>query len=151
MHSTHHQQSKSHVIGTPQHTGVFDVVCALFISQARRRWGIEAVLAAATLSFVVAQSVLAAAHSVAQALPATFIAGMAWVAALTSINVAMQVRSPDHILGRCLSIYQAVTFGGMAVGSWAWGVLADVHDLPFALHAAAASGLDIAGKMVRFL
>lgn len=31
MHSTHHQQSKSHVIGTPQHTGVFDVVCALFI------------------------------------------------------------------------------------------------------------------------
>ena len=49
----------------------------------------------------------------------------------------MQMRSPDNILGRCLSIYQAVTFGGMAVGSWAWGAIADLWDLPFALHAAA--------------
>jgi predicted MFS family arabinose efflux permease len=41
------------------------------------------------------------------------------------------------IIGRCLSIYQAVTFGGMAIGSWFWGALADWRDLPFALHAAA--------------
>lgn len=47
----------------------------------------------------------------------------------------MQLRSPDAILGRCLSIYQAVTFGGMALGSWTWGMLADWKDLPFALHA----------------
>ena len=48
----------------------------------------------------------------------------------------MQMRSPEEILGRCLSIYQAVTFGGMAIGSWTWGALADWFDLPFALHAA---------------
>jgi hypothetical protein len=103
----------------------------------RRRFGVETVLTMGTLGFVVAQSVLAWAHTVGEALPATFIAGAAWVSALTSINVAMQVRSPDHILGRCLSIYQAVTFGGMAMGSWAWGALADLRDLPFALHSAA--------------
>ena len=80
---------------------------------------------------------LAEAHTLGQALPATFIAGCAWVAALTSINVAMQMRSPDAIIGRCLSIYQAITFGGMAIGSWVWGALADWQDLPFALHAAA--------------
>ena len=99
---------------------------------------------------VVALWTLGAVHSVGQALPATFIAGMAWVSVLTSINVSMQMRSPDHILGRCLSIYQAVTFGGMAIGSWGWGALADLYDLPFALHTAAGF-LAVAMVVLRFI
>ncbi len=118
--------------------GIGSIVAALFISQARRRFGTESVLMAATLSYVVAQMVLASAHSLLAALPATLIAGAGWVAGLTTVNVSMQMRSPDHVLGRCLSIYQAITFGGMALGSWFWGALADWRDLPFALHAAAA-------------
>jgi len=117
--------------------GIGSILAALFISRLRRRIGVEAVLGIGTIAFVAAQSLLAWADSVLLALPATFIAGIGWVTALTSINVAMQVRSPDHILGRCLSIYQAVTFGGMALGSWSWGALADRTDLPFALHTAA--------------
>lgn len=117
--------------------GIGSILAALVVGPARRRFGIETVLTAGTLAFIAAQWILGEAHSVIAALPATFIAGMAWVSVLTSINVAMQMRSPDHILGRCLSIYQAVTFGGMAVGSWAWGAVADWQDLPFALHAAA--------------
>lgn len=118
--------------------GIGSILAAFFIGQARRRWGVEAVVVVGTLAFVVAQSVMAEVHTVAAALPATFIAGMAWVCVLTSINVAMQMRSPERILGRCLSIYQAVTFGGMAVGSWLWGAMADWRGLPFALHAAAS-------------
>ena len=117
--------------------GIGSIVAALFIGQARRRWGTEAVLTVATLGYVVAQSMLAEAHSLLTALPATLIAGAAWVAGLTTVNVAMQMRSPDHILGRCLSIYQAITFGGMAIGSWLWGALADWRGLPFALHCSA--------------
>jgi predicted MFS family arabinose efflux permease len=116
--------------------GIGSIIAALFVGGARRRWGTEAVLTGATLAFVVAQFVLGEAHSLTEALPATFIAGGAWVATLTTINVAMQMRSPEEIIGRCLSIYQAITFGGMALGSWVWGALADVRDLPFALHAA---------------
>ncbi|MFA7603419.1 MAG: MFS transporter [Novosphingobium sp.] len=118
--------------------GIGSILAALLISQARRRWGTESVLTAATLAFIAAQSVLGAAQSLAEALPATFIAGAAWVASLTTINVAMQMRSPEEIIGRCLSIYQAITFGGMAVGAWVWGAVSDVTDLPFALHAASA-------------
>ncbi len=118
--------------------GIGSIVSALLIARARRRFGSEAVLTAATLAFAAAQIDLASASQVAHALPATFIAGAGWVAALTTINVAMQMRSPDAILGRCLSIYQAMTFGGMALGAWLWGSLADWRDLPFALHAAAA-------------
>ena len=117
--------------------GIGSICAAAPLGALRRRYGIENVLAVGTFGFVVAQSLLAGSHSVYQALPASFLAGTAWVTILTSINVAMQMRSPDAILGRCLSIYQAVTFGGMAAGSWAWGAIADWQSLPFALHGAA--------------
>lgn len=116
--------------------GVGSILAAFFVAPARRRWGSEAVVTASTLFFIVAQVVLAEAQTLIQALPATFIAGAGWVSALTTINVAMQMRSPEAILGRCLSIYQAVTFGGMALGSWLWGLVADWRSLPFALHCA---------------
>lgn len=116
--------------------GIGSIAAAFVVSPARRRFGSEAVLSASTLAFVLAQFVLAEAHSLVQALPATLIAGAGWVSALTSLNIAMQARAPEHILGRCLSIYQAITFGGMALGAWAWGLVADWRGLPFALHAA---------------
>ncbi len=118
--------------------GVGSIIAALVISKLRRRWGSEIIITVGTLAFAVAQTDLAWASRLIETLPAAFIAGAAWVAALTTINVAMQMRSPDNILGRCLSIYQAITFGGMALGAWCWGAMADWWGLPFALHCAAA-------------
>lgn len=115
--------------------GVGSIVAAPFIGTVRRRIKLEGILGLGALLFVIVMSILAEAQTVAAALPAAFIGGIGWVAVLTSINTAIQMRSPDEILGRCLSIYQAVTFGGMAVGSWLWGALADIRSLPFALHA----------------
>lgn len=130
--------------------GIGSIVCALFITRLRRRFGTEWLIIGATAAFVVAQTILGSAHSLAQALPATLIAGAGWVATFTTINVAMQMRSPEAILGRCLSIYQAVSFGGMALGAWVWGALADWRDLPFALHAASA-WLVVTLVVLRFL
>lgn len=118
--------------------GVGSIIAALFVTSLRRRFGFELLSTAATVGFAVAQFSLALAHGLIAALPAAFLAGTAWVFTLTSMNIAMQLMSPDAILGRCLSIYQAVTFGGMALGAWAWGTVADWRDLPFALHSAGA-------------
>lgn len=116
--------------------GVGSILAALVIAPVRRRWGSEAVVTIATLFFVVAAFVLAEARLLLHALPAAFLAGAGWASALTTMNVAMQMRSPEAILGRCLSIYQAITFGGMALGAWLWGVIADWVSLSAALHAA---------------
>src|SRR3546814_6396394 len=70
---------------------------------------------------------------------AAFVAGGAWVSTLTTLNVAMQLRSPEEILGRCLSIYQAVTFGAMALGAYTLGLVADLSSLPVAMLGAAGS------------
>lgn len=72
--------------------GIGSIAAAFVVSPARRRFGSEAVLSASTLAFVLAQFVLAEAHSLVQALPATLIAGAGWVSALTSLNIAMQAR-----------------------------------------------------------
>jgi predicted MFS family arabinose efflux permease len=118
--------------------GLGSIVAALLVSPARRRWGTERVLNIGALSYAVALAVLPLANSVTLALPIAFIAGTGWVICLTTLNVAVQFRSPEAILGRCLSIYSAVTFGGMALGSWLWGAVADWTSLSIALFAAAA-------------
>lgn len=115
--------------------GIGSITAATFTGPLRRRIGLEGILALGAGGFVISMSVLAAAGSLPFALPAAFISGLAWVMILTTLNTAMQLRSPDAILGRCLSIYQAVTFGGMALGSWTWGAVADWRDVSTALHA----------------
>jgi MFS family permease len=113
------------------------VLSALLVSKVRRRIGSENVIGLSTVVFVGAQVLLSTTHSLAAAMVAALIAGFGWVAVMTSLNVAMQLRSPEAILARCLSIYQAVAFGGMALGAWAWGALADHLGLVASLRLAA--------------
>ncbi|VWX53676.1 MFS transporter [Novosphingobium sp. 9U] len=115
--------------------GIGSIMAAPFVGPLRRKLHLEGILLLGSVMFVFVLSLLAEVQVVWFALPAAFVGGVGWVMILTSINTAVQLRSPDAILGRCLSIYQAVTFGGMALGSWAWGAVADWRGLPFALHA----------------
>ncbi|WP_159982875.1 MULTISPECIES: MFS transporter [unclassified Novosphingobium] len=116
--------------------GIGSIMAAPFTGSLRKKLGLEGILALGAGMFVFSLSLVAEAHDILYALPAAFVAGMAWVLILTTLNIAVQMRSPNAILGRCLSIYQAATFGGMAVGSWVWGAVADWKSLSFALHAA---------------
>lgn len=72
-------------------------------------------------------------------LPATALAGTCWVMALSLFNVIVQLSSPRWVVGRALSMYQMAAFGGMAMGSWLWGVLAGGIGLPMALGLASGS------------
>lgn len=113
------------------------IIGALVVGPIRRKVGAEVVIGFGTMAFVIAELLLAMSSNMALALAAVFIGGIGWVTTLTTLNVAMQLRSPDHILGRCLSIYQAALFGGMAIGAWSWGSVADWWDLQAALVMAA--------------
>lgn len=117
--------------------GLGSIAAALVIAPARRRWGTERVVGFGSLSYAVSLALLPGVSSISTAMPIAFVAGTGWVTCLTTLNVAMQFRSPEAILGRCLSTYSAVTFGGMALGSWLWGAMADWASLGTALFAAA--------------
>lgn len=75
-------------------------------------------------------------------LPATMavllIAGASWVLVLSTFNVSIQLHSPRWVVARALSIYQMVTFGGMAAGSWLWGIIAERHGIETSLLVAGA-------------
>ena len=129
--------------------GIGSVLAAFRVGALRQRFGNENVVTAGTIAFIAATSGMAGAHSLTLALPSAFLAGMGWIAALTSLNVAMQVRAPEAILGRCMAIYQAITFGGMALGAYAWGAAADYSDLPTAMHL--TSGWLVLTLLLRFL
>ena len=105
--------------------GLGSIIVALGVAGLRRRWGNERLLGTAQIAFAAAMLPIALTTSLPLAIACTMVAGGAWVATLTTLNVAMQLRSPEEILGRCLAIYQAITFGGMAVGSYAMGLLSD--------------------------
>ena len=113
--------------------GAGSIFGALCVGAARHRWGSDRVVTAASLIFAAAMLPVALTTSLGWAVVAAFVAGGAWVSMLTTLNVAMQLRSPEEILGRCLSIYQAVTFGAMALGAYTLGLIADLSSLPAAL------------------
>ena len=64
---------------------------------------------------------------------ALLIGGASWVLALSMFNVTVQLATPRWVVGRALALYQTATFGGMTLGSWAWGVATDHFGAPVAL------------------
>ena len=76
------------------------------------------------------------------------VAGAGWLLALSLFNVTVPLSTPRWVVGRALAIYQSCVFGGMALGSWLWGGLAESHGSPTSL--AAAAVLLLAGAAVGF-
>jgi MFS family permease len=70
--------------------------------------------------------------------------GASWVLAWSLFNVSIQLSSPRWVVGRTLALNQTATFGGMALGSWIWGLTADAVGLDWALLAAGAALLGCA-------
>lgn len=103
----------------------------------RRTASIETIVAGGFLGFAIGTSVVAAAGSLWLAVPGLLMAGASWVLALSHFNVSTQLATPRWVVGRALAIYQTMAFGGMAVGAWIWGWLAEAVSIPFALHGAA--------------
>lgn len=60
-------------------------------------------------------------------------AGASWVLSLSLFNVSIQLSTPRWVVGRALALYQTATFGGMALGSWVWGSVADISEPQWAL------------------
>lgn len=69
----------------------------------------------------------------AASMAALAIAGGGWVVALSTFNVTVQMSAPRWVVARMLALYQMSAFGGMALGSWVWGVAAGQEGLSLAL------------------
>ena len=98
----------------------------------------ETIVRAACLGFAAAAAATAFSPWIAATMAALLAAGAAWVLALSTFNVTVQLNSPRWVVARALSLYQMAAFGGMAAGSWTWGMAAEAEGLSAALLLASA-------------
>jgi MFS family permease len=91
----------------------------------RQQFSTEAIVRAASVGCAIAAAVFGFGRYLPLAMLVLIVAGVAWVVALSTFNVAVQLATPRWVVARALSIYQTATFGGMAIGSWVLGELTE--------------------------
>lgn len=106
-----------------------------------RLGGGDGVLAFGGVAVGIATLMLGVAPSAGVAMAACGVLGTAWIAALTSLNVAAQSALPDWVRGRGIALYLMVFSGGMVAGSMGWGVLAQYLGRSETLALAGLAGL----------
>ena len=106
---------------------------ALLNAWVRERWNNETIVRASFLGFALSAALLALSGKMWLSCIALLPAGACWVLALSLFNVTVQLSTPRWVVGRALALYQTATFGGMAAGSWLWGMTADAQGVATAL------------------
>ncbi|MBZ9762252.1 MFS transporter [Mesorhizobium sp. CA8] len=129
--------------------GIGAVGGALISVRLRQLLSSETMVRMAFCGFALCALNAAVSHNAWQTSAGLLIGGACWVIALSHFNVTVQMSTPRWVVGRVLSIYQTATFGGIALGSWIWGVVADAHGAEIALTAAAIAML--AGGAIGFV
>jgi predicted MFS family arabinose efflux permease len=118
--------------------GIGAIGGAFASGRARERWPNETIARAAFMGFAICTTIMALSGSAWLTGLGLMIGGACWVLALAMFNVTVQLSTPRWVLGRALALYQTATFGGMALGAWIWGLIADRNDVTTALLMAAA-------------
>lgn len=117
--------------------GLGAVTAAVNIARLRRHFAPEAVVRSATLMVALGAGGVGFSTSLPLSLGALYIAGAGWLLSINELNVAIQTSAPRWIAGRALATFQASISGGIALGAWGWGRIAQAHDVPTALRGAA--------------
>lgn len=113
------------VLGT---VGFGAIIGALLMTRLSATLSANALVALAALA--AAAGLLAAAYlPLAPAVVLLLLAGVAWIATLTTLTVAAQTVLPQSMRARGLAIYLVVLIGSQALGSLVWGVVASEFGL----------------------
>jgi len=118
--------------------GVGAVAGALGSANLRRRFSSEGIVRSSTIVLAVTIAIVAISNLITISLLTLVAAGAAWVLALSTFNVGVQMAAPRWVVARALSLYQMFTFAGIAFGSWLWGLVTHVEGVRFALLVAGA-------------
>lgn len=117
--------------------GIGAVGGAFLGARARQKLSNEWIARLAFLGFAIGASLIAFGGTEWLVAAGVLVSGLCWVLALAMFNVTIQLSTPRWVLGRALALYQTASFGGMALGSWLWGLIADSQGVELAFGAAA--------------
>jgi MFS family permease len=110
---------------------------AIVSARLRDRLSSEGLVRTACVMLAIAAVGAALSSRLLTTMPVLLLGGAAWVLALSTFNVSVQLSTPRWVVARALSLYQMAVFGGMAFGSWIWGLITHAADVRTALFVAA--------------
>jgi MFS family permease len=104
--------------------GAGAVAGALNIANIRHRLDSERAVSLCAIVMAVTIALVAVSHFVVLTALALVAAGAAWMVSITLFNIGIQMAAPRWVAARTLAAYQAAIAGGVAIGSWVWGNVA---------------------------
>ncbi|NMG75585.1 MFS transporter [Aromatoleum diolicum] len=116
------------------------IVAALLLPHLRQRLGREEFVRWGTIVHAACAAAVVLVPTLWLALPAMFIAGMAWIATANSLTVAAQMGLPNWVRARGMSIYQMALMGGSAAGAALWGYVANLTTVTVSIMVASVVG-----------
>jgi MFS family permease len=105
--------------------GLGAIAGAMSNARIREMLSSEQIVRCSFAGFAVAAAITGMSQTFWLTAPALVMAGACWVLSLSLFNTVVQLSTPRWVVGRALSLYQTATFGGMAGGSWVWGMFAE--------------------------
>jgi hypothetical protein len=119
--------------------GLGAVLATLVLPRVRERFSSDAIINAGGLLFAAACAGMGAIRDLRLLVPVIVVGGLAWMAVLSTLNVAAQRVAPAWVRARALAVYLLVFQAGFAMGSAAWGGVATHWGLAAAFLAAGAT------------
>jgi len=113
--------------------GLGAVIGAASATWFRTRFASEAIIRAAGIIYGLGCIGVSFAPPLPVMLVLLVVSGAGWVQALSGFSVAGQLWSPRPLVGRITAMVSSLTFGGIALGSWLWGHVAEAHGVSAAL------------------
>ena len=126
--------------------GIGAVLGALSSGRLRRRFAIETIVRSAALALAIGTAITASTGWLLVTIAGLLLCGAGWVIALSTFNVSVQMSAPRWVLARAVALYQMTAFGGMALGAWLFGWLAEHMGVVTSLYVAA--GVQFVAAMV---
>jgi MFS family permease len=118
--------------------GIGAIAGAWLLPALRNRFAINQLIAGGSIVFALSATALAYVHSFLFLAVVLFMAGIAWISVLASLNVSAQTATPPWVRARVLAVYLLVFTGGLAGGSALWGFVAGRFGISTALLISAA-------------
>ena len=118
--------------------GLGAITGASFLPKVRSKIATNSLVAGATLIFAAVTLVLGYVRDATLVGASLFFGGIAWVALVSTFNVAVQTGAAGWVRARVVGLYMLAFFGGLACGSALWGWVAGRVGVSAALLIAAA-------------
>jgi len=130
--------------------GVGAILGAFINGRVRQMMVDETIIRVSCLVFMTSTVTLGLSTNIVLSFLALIPAGICWVITFSLFNISVQLSTPRWVVGRAIALYQMTNFGGIAIGSWLWGSLADASDVSTALVAGGIGLLVCAAAGLRF-